>query len=29
MGWPTCYCMEMKIYYYICVGKNPYPKDVP
>ena len=28
VGWSTCDCIEVKIYYYIHVGKNPYPQDV-
>ena len=29
LGWSACNGMEMNIYFYICVGKNPYPQDVP
>jgi hypothetical protein len=28
MGWSVCNCIEMNMYSYIRVGKNPYPQDV-
>jgi hypothetical protein len=29
VGWSAFNCIEMRIYYYIRVGKNPYLQDVP